>query len=272
MKLFGLSRQASSSQQESGSFYDLLFEKVEKLGEIPDSAWPTLSARPSIILLLLLVLCRSHSAEASTSCFWIVGSSGGSCDAACAAHSKLCDPVCQDQTHTDAERNAVLAAAGGFPTAPTCATWTDRGDTTQAVPGYFYGSNTCIFSSTKSSTCAAAGFSVARLCACIDSPTPTPSVAPTLQPTETPTLQPTSSPVALPSSLPTTNQSNGPKEEKMKERKTTKEPKISLTKVPKAPKEKVSKTPKQEKVSKVPKQAKEKQTKNEQRKQHSKLV
>jgi len=106
---------------------------------------------------------------------WVTSALGASCDAACAAKSKICDPVCLAQTNTEDAATAALAAAGGFKalgTPPadlaTCPWW-DSSDSTEAdYPGYDLAIGGCFFASSVTSTCAAysSAASVYRICAC----------------------------------------------------------------------------------------------------------
>jgi len=278
---------------EPESLHDSLCDKVEKHCEMHDLARPIIVARtllPRSMLMVLIGLFGFNYAEASCG-NWVKGTPGASCDEACAATSKICDPVCQDQTHTVDQLNAAMAAAGGG--GPTCPTW--RSGTGSICPTISL--DDCFYSTSDISTCAAYTAYYSRLCACTattDVPTETPTASPTETPSELPSTQPTTLPSvvpstepttlptvipsteptiipsALPSALPTvkpsaptaapaTNQANGEKKEKVK---ATKEPKAPRTsKAPKAPKEKASKAPKVSKQARKDKQPKDKHPK-----------
>jgi len=266
---------------EPESLHDSLCDKVEKHCEMHDFVRPRIVARtllPRSMLMVLIGLFGFNYAEASCG-NWVKGTPGASCDEACAATSKICDPVCQDQTHTVDQLNAAMAAAGGG--GPTCPTW--RSGTGSICPTISL--DDCFYSTSDISTCAAYTAYYSRLCACTattDVPTETPTASPTETPSELPSTQPTTLPSVVPSTEPTTlpsllpsalptvkpsaptaapatNQANEEKKEKVK---ATKEPKAPRTsKAPKAPKEKASKAPKVSKQASKEKHPKDKHPK-----------
>jgi len=288
---------------EPESLHDSLCDKVEKHCEMHDFVRPRIVARtllPRSMLMVLIGLFGFNYAEASCG-NWVKGTPGASCDEACAATSKICDPVCQDQTHTVDQLNAALAAAGGggFSCVPSFAPWNDATQfSCPYCPVYIAGEGCLYESNAESSTCAAKQSGAKRLCACTaattDVPTETPTASPTETPSELPSTQPTTLPSvvpstepttlptvipsteptiipsALPSALPTVKPSaptaapatNQANGEKKEKVKATKEPKAPRTsKAPKAPKEKASKAPKVSKQARKDKQPKDKHPK-----------